>query len=364
MRVCCSTSLPFTEAPVAGVPPRERILAAAAHLDVAPFFGKQGENPGFRGEVLWMEGLFPLITPQDIDAFLTFGREHGSAVWPAGKDEGLAFHSDWPEGAGFADVSADAATFSARPAPTSVRCGASLAACNREAFLANASKAMDAGVLILAPETTWIEDGVSLAPGVIIEPNVYLGGATRIAAGVRIGMGAHLRDCRIGTGTLIKPYCVLDEAEVGADVNIGPFAHVRPGSVFGDNVRVGNFVETKKASLGEGSKASHLTYLGDTQIGKECNVGAGTITCNYDGFNKHLTKLGDGVFIGSNSALVAPVNLADGAFVAAGSCITDDVPKDSLALGRARQTVKEGLAGTIRERARQMKEEKKKAAGS
>src|SRR6185437_953016 len=138
--------------------------------------------------------------------------------------------------------------------------------------------------------------------------------------------------------------CVMENAKVAAGALLGPYSHLRPGSEIGEGAHVGNFVETKKAKLGRGSKANHLTYLGDAEIGAGVNIGAGTITCNYDGVHKHTTVIEDGVFVGSDSTLVAPVRLSKGAYVAAASCITDDVPQDSLALGRSRQIIKEGWA--------------------
>ena len=155
--------------------------------------------------------------------------------------------------------------------------------------------------------------------------------------GVKVGAHCVLKNVVVGPGTEIQPFCHIDGAAIGADCRIGPYARLRPGSVLAETARVGNFVETKNTSLGVGSKANHLAYLGDTHVGAQSNIGAGTITCNYDGVNKHPTTLGDSVFVGSNSTLVAPLTLSDGAFVAAGSVITDDVPSETLAVGRARQ---------------------------
>ncbi len=146
----------------------------------------------------------------------------------------------------------------------------------------------------------------------------------------------------VGDGTEVKPYSVLDDARVGSDCVIGPFARLRPGTVLDESVHLGNFVETKKAHLGKGTKANHLSYLGDADIGQRCNIGAGTITCNYDGYEKQPTKLGDGVFIGSDSQLVAPVNVGDEAYVGAGSTVIEDVPAGALSLSRATQVTKDG----------------------
>jgi bifunctional UDP-N-acetylglucosamine pyrophosphorylase/glucosamine-1-phosphate N-acetyltransferase len=153
----------------------------------------------------------------------------------------------------------------------------------------------------------------------------------------------------VGDGVLVRPGTIMEDSRVGAGATIGPYSHLRPGSEIGDGAHVGNFVETKKIKLGKGSKANHLSYLGDAEIGEGVNIGAGTITCNYDGVNKHKTIIEDGVFIGSDSTLVAPIKIGHGAYVAAGSSITEDVPADSLALGRARQSVKEGWAKAKRD---------------
>jgi bifunctional UDP-N-acetylglucosamine pyrophosphorylase/glucosamine-1-phosphate N-acetyltransferase len=153
-----------------------------------------------------------------------------------------------------------------------------------------------------------------------------------------------IRDSEIGDGVLIRNGCILDGARVERNAILGPYSHLRPGSDIGEGAHVGNFVETKKIKLGKGSKANHLTYLGDAEIGAGVNIGAGTITCNYDGVHKHTTVIEDGAFIGSDSTLVAPVHVGKGAYVGAASCITADVPEDALAVGRARQIVKEGWA--------------------
>jgi len=169
-------------------------------------------------------------------------------------------------------------------------------------------------------------------------------GATTIGEDVRIGTGARIADSTIAAGTTIRPYCVIDACRIGRGCRIGPFAHLRPESILEDESRVGNFVEVKKSRLGRGSKASHLTYLGDAEIGRGVNIGAGTITCNYDGVAKHRTIIEDEVFIGSGTELVAPVRIRRGAFIGAGSTITRDVPAHSLAVARGRQEIKEQWA--------------------
>lgn len=208
-----------------------------------------------------------------------------------------------------------------------------------------------AGVTIRDIDTTFIGPDVRIAPDSVIEPCTTLNGNTKIASGCRIGPYSIIDDSVIGEDSLIY-MSRLSEAKVGKGVKCGPFANLRPRSVLGDRVKVGNFVEVKNAELGEGAAASHLTYLGDASIGAGSNIGAGTITCNYDGFAKHRTEIGKEAFIGSNSTLVAPITIGDGAFIAAGSTITKDVPPDSLGLGRARQEVKEEWALHWRKRKR------------
>ena len=203
---------------------------------------------------------------------------------------------------------------------------------------------MAAGVTIFYPATCVIDNDVEIAPDTVIEPFVQILGRSRIGANCRIRSYSVIRDSEIADGVLIRPGCILEEARIGPNAVLGPYSHLRPGSDIGEGAHVGNFVETKKIKLGKGSKANHLTYLGDAEIGAGVNIGAGTITCNYDGAHKHTTIIEDGVFIGSDSTLVAPVRIGKGAYVAAASCITNDVPEDALALGRAHQTVKEGWA--------------------
>ena len=191
--------------------------------------------------------------------------------------------------------------------------------------------AMDAGVTMTDPASVFLCHDTELSSDVTIEPNVVFGPGVKVASGVQIRAFTHLEGCTVGTG------CV-----------IGPYARLRPGTVLGENVHVGNFVEVKAAQLGAGVKANHLTYLGDAEVGAETNIGAGTITCNYDGEAKHRTVIGAQAFIGSDVALVAPVTLGDGVIVAAGSVITDDVEKDALAIARGRQVVKPGRAAAMR----------------
>jgi bifunctional UDP-N-acetylglucosamine pyrophosphorylase/glucosamine-1-phosphate N-acetyltransferase len=203
---------------------------------------------------------------------------------------------------------------------------------------------MAAGVTIFYPDTCLIDVEVEAGPDTVIEPFVQLLGHTKIGTDCRIRSYSVILNSEIGDGVLVRPGCVLENARVASGALLGPYSHLRPGSDIGEGAHVGNFVETKKVKLGRGSKANHLTYLGDAEIGAGVNVGAGTITCNYDGVHKHMTVIEDGVFVGSDSTLVAPLKLGKGSYVAAGSCITDDVPEESLALGRSRQIVKEQWA--------------------
>lgn len=194
---------------------------------------------------------------------------------------------------------------------------------------------LDEGVVMPAPETVFLAADCQVAPGAVVEPYVVLG------PGVRIGAAA-----------VIHSFSHLESAVIDEGASVGPFARLRPGTVLEAGARVGNFVETKATRLGKGAKANHLSYLGDATIGAATNIGAGTITCNYDGFAKHRTEVGDGAFIGSNTALVAPVRVGNGAIVGAGSTVTEDVPDDALAIARGRQATKPGRAAELRARLR------------
>ncbi len=215
---------------------------------------------------------------------------------------------------------------------------------------ATVAKLMAAGVTIFRPETCVVEPDVEVEADAIIEPFVQLRGRTRIGAGTTIRSYTVIDNMTIGSNVLVRQSCVLADSTVADGALIGPFAHLRPGSEIGPEAHVGNFVETKKARLGKGAKANHLTYLGDAEIGEGTNIGAGTITCNYDGVNKHRTSIGKNAFVGSDSTLVAPVTVEDGAYIGAGSCITKDVPAGALAVARGRQITKEGWAAAKRAR--------------
>jgi bifunctional UDP-N-acetylglucosamine pyrophosphorylase / glucosamine-1-phosphate N-acetyltransferase len=201
---------------------------------------------------------------------------------------------------------------------------------------------MESGVTIVDPATTFVGPDVTIGADTTIHPGVYLEGRTRIGAGCVIHSGVRIVDSTLDDGVTINNFCVIVESHVARGARIGPFAHIRPQSHVGEDAHVGNFVELKKTALGRGSKANHLSYLGDATIGEKVNVGAGTITCNYDGVSKHQTIIEDGAFIGSDSQLIAPVRIGRGAYVAAGSSVTDDVPPESLAIARSKQTNKEG----------------------
>ena len=203
---------------------------------------------------------------------------------------------------------------------------------------------MAAGVTLVDPSTTYVGADVVVGADTVIHPNVYLEGQTTIGSACEILAGVRIADSTVGDRVTIKNFCVLDGATVASDARVGPFAHVRPGSDLGARSHVGNFVELKKTTLGEGSKANHHAYLGDATIGAGVNVGAGVITCNYDGAQKHQTVVEDGAFIGSDSQLVAPVRIGQGAYVAAGSSIVEDVPAGALGIARGRQA---NIAGWV-----------------
>ena len=203
---------------------------------------------------------------------------------------------------------------------------------------------MDAGVSFQLPETVLVDPDVVAGEDTVIEPGVQLLGKTRIGARCTIRTGSVLSDATLGDDVTVEPHCVVAQSRLDDGVIIGPFARLRPDNHLKAGAKVGNFVELKKSVLGEDTKAMHLSYLGDARIGTKSNIGAGTITCNYDGFRKYPTTIGNRVFVGSDSTLVAPVRLADGAYIAAGSTITDNVPPDSLGIARGRQVTKRGWA--------------------
>ncbi|WP_421983143.1 bifunctional UDP-N-acetylglucosamine diphosphorylase/glucosamine-1-phosphate N-acetyltransferase GlmU [Roseibium sp.] len=222
---------------------------------------------------------------------------------------------------------------------------AQLAACEQDFQDRMRRAAMDDGCTLLAPHTVFFSHDTVLEPGVTVEQNVVFAGGVHVASGATIRAFSHLEGAAVASG------CV-----------VGPYARLRPGTVLEHGAKIGNFVETKNVTFGAGAKANHLSYVGDASVGSKSNIGAGTITCNYDGFLKHRTDIGSGSFVGSNSTLVAPVQLGDGAFVSAGSVITQDVPADALAFGRARQDTKEGRAKALKEKLKAAKDAKSGSA--
>lgn len=211
-----------------------------------------------------------------------------------------------------------------------------LAGLHRILYAAEAAALAERGVTVLDPAATYVDPGCTVGRDTVLYPNVHLRD-TRIGEGCVVYPGNIIEETSVGAGTILNPNNWIEGARIGRRCRIGPMSHLRPGTVLGDEVRVGNFVETKKARLGRGAKAAHLTYLGDAEIGRSVNIGCGTITCNYDGVNKSATIIGDGAFIGSDCQLVAPVRVGKGAYTASGTTVTEDVPPGALAVGRARQ---------------------------
>ena len=218
---------------------------------------------------------------------------------------------------------------------------ANLTAVQRHRIL---DRLMADGVTILDPAATYVDDTVTVGPDTVLYPGVVLEAGTTVGAESVVGTGCQVRASRLGERVLLKPYCVLTEAEVEAGAEVGPFCHLRPRAHIGPGAHIGNFVEIKKSRIGRGSKANHLAYIGDATVGDGVNIGAGTITCNYDGVAKHETTIGDRAFVGTNSSLVAPLTIGEGAHIGAGSVITKDVPPGALAVERAQQVVKDGWA--------------------
>ena len=227
-----------------------------------------------------------------------------------------------------------------------------LARAAKTLFQRKTAELMDAGVTIIDPACTYVDAAVKVGRDTVLYPLVFLEGGTVVGEGCRIGTGTRIADSKLADEVEVLNFCVIDRSTVGRGVRIGPFAHLRPETELAEGARIGNFVETKKSRVGRGSKANHLAYIGDAEIGAGVNVGAGTITCNYDGEKKHRTILEDEVFIGSDSQLVAPVRVRKGAYVGAGSTITKDVPPYGLAIARGRQVVIENWVKTRRKKRR------------
>lgn len=294
--------------------PAARLRALAATL---------GEAPGLGGALVTPEGALVAVALRSADP------ERGAELLahPGGHTIHLSAGESWSVADEWGRAQAEAAVVQR--------------VCRRLAAV---------GVRLIDPQRIWVEPSVRVAPGATLWGGAVLLGRTRVGAGATIHAGAWLRDTEVGPGTVVKPYTVCDGASIGSDCAVGPSAHLRPGAALRRDVKVGNFVEIKKAVLHEGVRASHLSYLGDAEIGAGANVGAGTITCNYDGFGKHRTEIGAGAFIGSNTALVAPVCVGAGAIVGAGSTITRSVPTDALVVERAEERVFEGRAPRLNAR--------------
>jgi len=203
-------------------------------------------------------------------------------------------------------------------------------------------KWMAAGVTLKDPDTTYIEEGVSIGKDTVVGPNSHLRGRTVVGEACEIDGSAYLTDAEIGDRVHLKFAVVLTSCRVDRGAIIGPFAHLRPGTALGPNVHIGNFVETKEAQLGEGTKANHLTYLGDVTIGRDSNIGAGTITCNYDGFQKYRTRIGDRVQVGSDTTLVAPISLGDDVYVATATTVRHDIPAGALVFNERQERTRQG----------------------
>jgi bifunctional UDP-N-acetylglucosamine pyrophosphorylase/glucosamine-1-phosphate N-acetyltransferase len=358
---------------------------------------------GYSGDVLVMPGDVPLISPRTLSAFIKFHREGGfqASVLTADLENPAAYgrivraqnnellsiveqRDATPEILKIHEVNSGIYIFRAAPLFESLskirnenaqreyylpdvigifagqkqKVGASkmqsaeemlgintraeLAAVDRVMRRQTCERLMEEGVTIIDPASTYIDADVQIANDTVIYPAVQIYGQTIIEEDVTIHSFSRITNSKIGARTTVLEGCIVNNSTVGQDVSVGPFSHLRFDVTLGDSAKVGNFVELKKTDLGAGSKSQHLAYLGDATIGKDVNIGAGVITCNYDGVKKHVTVIEDGAFVGTDSQLIAPVCIGKDAYVAAGSSITEDVPPESLAIARGRQVVKEG----------------------
>ncbi len=273
-------------------------------------------------------GLYALPAPQLFEALSRLGTDNA---------QGEIYLTDALTAAAAAGQNVELVTLADPSEAWGVNDRQQLSRVHRRLLERAADSLMSQGVTILDPSRTVVEPGVLVGRDTVIHPDVSLLGKTIVGEGCTLHSGAHLRDSHLDQQVIIEPYSCLDGARVKAGCRVGPFARLRPGAVLERESRIGNFVEIKNSHLGVGAKAGHLAYLGDADVGEGANIGAGVVTCNYDGVNKHRTKVGAGAFIGSDTMLVAPVAVGDGATTAAGSVITHDVPPGSLGVGRARQ---------------------------
>jgi bifunctional UDP-N-acetylglucosamine pyrophosphorylase/glucosamine-1-phosphate N-acetyltransferase len=222
---------------------------------------------------------------------------------------------------------------------------AALATIQRRRIL---ERLMTEGVTVIDPASTYIDDTVTIGPDTVVHPQTVITGATSIGSECVVGAGSHVSDSRLADRVTVKPYSIIETAVIEEDATLGPFCHLRPGCHIGAGAEIGNYAELKKSRVGRKTKIHHVSYTGDATVGDEVNIGAGMITCNYDGYRKHPTVIEDGAFVGTNSSLVAPLTIGAGAYVAAGSVVTKDVPPDALALERSPQVAKEGWAARWR----------------
>ena len=217
------------------------------------------------------------------------------------------------------------------------------------AFQAKREQLLQAGVVMMDPSSVYVEEEVTIGPGTLLLPGTILRGKTTVGANCQIGPNVMLTDCHVGDDCTINA-SQCEESQIEQGCQIGPYTHIRPHCVVGEGSKIGAFVQLKNCNLGKGTKMAHLTYVGDSDVGDNCNFGCGTVTCNYDGFHKHRTTIGSNVFVGCNTNFVPPVKIGDGAFIAAATTVTEDIPVDAMVIGRSRQQVKDGWAAANREK--------------
>jgi acyl-[acyl carrier protein]--UDP-N-acetylglucosamine O-acyltransferase/molybdopterin-guanine dinucleotide biosynthesis protein A len=314
---------------------------------------------GLRGRLLLLPAEMPCVSSRSLRRLVAASRSGPSRLLATGKSTPIlcctAGRLRTAAGAprsSLDSIADDLQASAIRPAPAEelleVRTNADWAEAIRVLRRRTVERLLAAGVLIDDPTTVHIDPDVKVGRRTRIRGWVVIEGASRIGTGCDVGSFTHIVDSVVGSRTVLLDHCLIRSSRIGRGAQVGPFAHLRPESTLGNKTKVGNFVEMKKSTLGAGSKAPHLTYLGDAEVGRRVNVGAGTITCNYDGSAKHQTVIEDGAFIGSDVQLVAPVRIGRGAYVAAGSTIVEDVPAGSLAVARGRQVVKAGYARRAR----------------